>query len=245
VGFAPVGFVRIPARNTPRDIRAAREAMFAMTRPGTWNNTWWLDPVFLGRYPEDGLRLHAGHMPRFPRSDLQTICQPLDFFGANIYVGEGVAAGRDGRAVPCPTPDGHPLTGYDWWVTPACLYWGPRFYYERHKLPVMITENGLSVRDWISLDGAVHDPLRIDFLNRYLLELHRAIRDGARVTGYFQWSLLDNFEWHQGFKERFGLVHVDYATQKRTVKDSGHWYRQVIRSNGRSLSRRPRRTARA
>jgi beta-glucosidase len=106
---------------------------------------------------------------------------------------------------------------------------------ERYKLPIVVTENGLSCHDWVALDGKVHDPLRIDFLNRYLLSLERAIQDGIDVRGYFQWSILDNFEWAEGYKHRFGLIHVDYTTQKRTLKDSAYWYHKVIASNGASL----------
>ena len=90
------------------------------------------------------------------------------------------------------------------------MYWGPRFFYDRYKLPVSITENGLAMRDHVFLDGKVHDPQRIDFMHRYLTELARAIKDGVPVTGYYAWSLLDNFEWSDGYKQRFGLVYVDY-----------------------------------
>lgn len=94
-----------------------------------------------------------------------------------------------------------------------------------------ITENGLSCHDTVSLDGKVHDPNRIDFLARYLRELKRAA-DEIDVRGYFQWSLMDNFEWAKGYSERFGLVYVDYQTQKRILKDSAHWYHDVIQNNG-------------
>jgi beta-glucosidase len=120
-------------------------------------------------------------------------------------------------------------------VVPGGLYWGPRFYYERYKLPIVITENGTSVPDWIALDGKVHDPQRIDFMQRYLRELARARGEGADVRGYFAWSLMDNFEWAEGYRQRFGLIYVDFATQRRTRKDSFGWYREVIRSNGASL----------
>ena len=93
--------------------------------------------------------------------------------------------------------------------------------------------------DWVSMDGKVHDPQRIDFTRRYLLELREAIRAGSDIRGYFHWSILDNFEWSQGYKERFGLVHVDYATQKRTPKDSAAWYQKVIASNGKHLDTDP------
>ena len=94
---------------------------------------------------------------------------------------------------------------------------------------------GASLTDWVSLDGRVDDPQRIDFLRRYLRELRRAASDGVDVRGYFAWSLLDNFEWAEGYRERFGLVHVDYVTQKRTPKRSFEWYRETIRANGGNL----------
>lgn len=116
---------------------------------------------------------------------------------------------------------------------------GARYTYERYKLPVYITENGMSGIDWVSMDGKVHDPQRIDFTRRDLLELRNAIKAGADIRGYFHWSILDNFEWSQGYKERFGLVHVDYTTQKRTPKDSAHWYAKVIASNRAHLDQDP------
>ena len=93
----------------------------------------------------------------------------------------------------------------------------------------------MSCHDVVSLDGQVHDPNRIDYMHRYLLALRRAAEDGVDVRGYFAWSLLDNFEWSKGYSERFGLVHVDYVTQKRTIKDSARWYAGVIAENGRTL----------
>ncbi|MDP1660537.1 MAG: family 1 glycosylhydrolase, partial [Phycisphaerales bacterium] len=90
--------------------------------------------------------------------------------------------------------------------------------------------------DWVATDGAVHDPQRIDYTRRYLLQLKRAMDEGASVAGYFHWSLMDNMEWQNGYKDRFGLIHVDFQTQKRTLKDSAHWYAKVIATNGSSLA---------
>src|SRR5262249_52756394 len=127
------------------------------------------------------------------------------------------------------------INAYHWNVDPPSMYWGPRFIHERYRLPIYVTENGFSGLDWVGLDGAVHDPQRIDFTQRYLRELERCIADGTHVRGYFYWSLLDNFEWADGYRQRFGLVHVDYKTQKRTPKDSARWYSRVIASNGRDV----------
>jgi len=153
----------------------------------------------------------------------------------NIYQGTPVRAGRNGQPQPQPFGPGNPRTAFEWNITPAALRWGPRFIHERYGLPVFITENGLSNTDWVAADGKVHDPQRIDFTGRYLRELRRALTDGVPVRGYFHWSLMDNFEWAEGYKQRFGLIHVDYETLKRTPKDSYRWYRKVIGTRGAAL----------
>ena len=136
---------------------------------------------------------------------------------------------------PVPAPPGAPLTAFNWPVVPESLRWGPRFLHERYGLPIVVTENGVSCRDWIALDGEVHDPQRIDFTARYLIELRRAMREGVPVRGYLHWSLLDNFEWATGYRERFGLVFVDFQSQRRLPKDSARWYAQLIASRGATL----------
>ena len=123
-------------------------------------------------------------------------------------------------------------------MNPEVLYWGPRLFFERYGKPIVITENGLSSHDWVTLDGGVHDPLRIDYIQRHLLQLERAIADGIPVEGYFHWTWIDNFECTEGFRARFGLVHCDFRTLERTLKDSALWYADVIRTNGASLHAR-------
>ena len=239
IGWAPVGVVTMPETESPADIEAARKQMFsADTVPWNplWNNTWWSDPVFLGHYPEDGLLLYGEAAPKFTDAEMALIRQPLDFCGANIYNGQVFKAGADGKPEKVEHPPGYPHSLFLWKMTPSSLYWGPRFLAERYHRPVVVTENGMSCHDWVSLDGAVHDPQRIDFTTRYLRELGRAIADGVDIRGYLHWSLMDNFEWAEGYKHRFGLIHVDFATQKRTLKDSARWYREVIASNGRLLN---------
>ncbi len=236
VGWAVVGRVDVPATDSPTDIEAARRGSMNITQPDLWNNTWYADPVIAGHYPEDGLKLFGpAAAPPVERGDLQLINQKLDFYGVNIYDGRPVKADANGNPEPITFPPGSPQTAFRWWIVPPSLRWGPRFLFERYKLPIYITENGLSNIDWVSLDGKVHDPQRIDYTQRYLLELERAISDGADIRGYFHWSLLDNFEWAAGYKERFGLIHVDFATGTRTPKDSATWYRGIIESNGRAL----------
>ena len=185
-----------------------------------------------GKYPEDGIAKYGDAVPKYTDEEMKTIAQPVDFFGANVYQGVYVKAGDDGKPEVQTMETGWPQTAFRWWVTEQCLYWGPRFFYERYGKPIIISENGLSNQDWIHLDGEVHDPQRIDFLHRHLSQLKKAVRDGVDVQGYFHWSLLDNFEWAEGFKERFGLVYVDYPTQRRIPKDSFDWFQNVIRSNG-------------
>jgi beta-glucosidase len=235
VGAVPVGITFMPASESNADIEAARAVMFGIRQPDTWNNTWYADPMIFGRYPEDGLRVFERHMPSIGAEDMTTIAQPLDFYGCNIYHGEYIRAGADGAPELVETYAGHPMTMLKWWVRPEALYWGPRFLHERYKLPVIVMENGLANQDWVSVDGAVHDPQRIDFTTRYLVALRRAIEDGVPVGGYFHWSILDNFEWAEGYSQRFGLVYVDFRTQRRILKDSAHWYRDVIASNGATL----------
>jgi beta-glucosidase len=235
VGVAPVGVIKTPASDSPADIEAARTLMFSMPTTSLWNNAWWIDPMLFGRYPEDGLAVYGADAPRASAEDFATIQQPLDFFGANIYNGETVRAGANGEPEIVPEPTGHPLTMFHWSTNPATLYWGPRFYWERYGLPIVITENGMANTDWPALDGKIHDPQRIDFLNRYLLHLERAADDGVPIEGYFQWSFMDNFEWADGYKMRFGLIYVDYETQQRIPKDSAYWYREVMRTNGAAL----------
>jgi beta-glucosidase len=236
IGAAPVGIVKMPLANTPRDIQAARKCMFSIFDKNCWNNTWFADPMVFGRYPADGIKLFGKEMPEIKTGDMKTICQPLDFYGANIYHGQLIKATKDGHMTP-PSPIGRPMTSMEWEVAPAALYWGPKFLYERYKLPIVVTENGMANCDWVQLDGKVHDSSRIDFLSRYLAEYGRAIEDGVKAEGYFVWSLMDNFEWAHGYKQRFGLVHVDYGTGKRTPKDSAYWYREVIQTNGGVIAR--------
>ena len=131
---------------------------------------------------------------------------------------------------------GVPRTNMGWPVTKDALYWGVKFIHERYGMPVMITENGMANCDFMMDDGCVHDPQRIQYMKWYLEGLKRAADEGCPVLGYMAWSIFDNFEWALGFDKRFGLVYVDYLTQKRTPKDSALWYSKVIRSNGEDLS---------
>ena len=237
IGYAPTGSMCYPETDRPEDIEAARQMLFAMQdndRNWTWNVSWWSDPVLLGHYPEEGLKRYEKYLPKITDEDLKLMSEPIDMYGQNIYNGRCVRMGEDGRSQEVARYDGFPKTAIDWPVTPECLYWGPKFLYERYKKPIYITENGLSCHDVVSLDGKVHDPNRIDFLARYLQQLKKAAGE-IDVRGYFQWSLMDNFEWAKGYSERFGLIYVDYRTGQRIVKDSAYWYKKLIENNGAEL----------
>ena len=234
VGVAPVGVIKVPANDRGGDIMAARDATFSM-RDKFWNNVWYADPMILGHYPEEGVKKFGADMPEIRDGDMEIIHQPLDFYATNIYHGDPVILAGPNTWKSVTPPAGPPLTMMNWRVAPEALYWGPRFLYERYQLPIVITENGLANTDWIHLDGQVHDPQRIDYTTRYLRAYKRAIDKGVEAMGYFHWSLMDNFEWAEGYSRRFGLTFVDYQTQDRVLKDSAYWYKEVIASNGANL----------
>ena len=238
VGYAPTCGMAYPASERPEDVEAARKALFSLQNPmdnWTWNVAWFSDPVFLGEYPAEGLERFKEYLPVITKEDIELIAQPIDFMGQNIYNGYMVRAGADGEPEYVEREPGYSRTAAGWPVTPECFYGGDKFLYERYKLPVYITENGMSCHDVVSYDGQVHDPNRIDFLDRYLSALQKANDDGADVRGYFLWTFMDNFEWDKGYTERFGIVYVDFTTQERIAKDSAYWYREVIETNGGSL----------
>ncbi len=235
ISIAQTSRERIPATETARDIEAARSDYFGAPARTMWNLAWWADPIALGRYPEEGLKMFAADLPKITAADLKLISQKIDFLAYNCYSGWQVRAGADGK--PEKLPGGWGIgngRGTLPWleIAPLAPYWAARFQTERYKLPLVFTENGYCNTDFVHLDGEVHDPQRIDFLRRYLGGIKRALNEGIAVDGYFYWSIMDNFEWAEGYKDRFGLVHVDYQTQQRTLKDSAAWYREVIRTNG-------------
>ena len=239
IGYAPTCSMAYPESDKPEDIEAARKVLFSFYTPidnWTWNVAWFNDPVFLGRYPEVGLEQFKEYLPEITEEDMKLIAQPLDFMGQNIYTGYIIRAGADGEPEFVSPPEGLPKTAAGWSVNPECIYWGTKFLYERYKLPIYVTENGMSCHDIVSRDGQVHDPNRITFLDCYLSALQCAADEGVDIRGYFLWTFLDNFEWEKGFSERFGIVYVDFATQKRTAKDSAFWYQKVMESNGKILS---------
>lgn len=230
IGYAPAGTMAIPRTGSEADIEAARKQLFSCPELDnwTWSVSWWSDPVILGRYPADGLEKYKAYLPEITEEDMRLINQPIDFYAQNIYQGYTVKARKNGEPQIVESSAGSGKTAMGWPITPECLKWGPLFLYERYKLPFYITENGMAAHDVVSKDGKVHDSDRIDFLERHLECLEKAAAKGADIEGYFQWSLMDNFEWTCGYAERFGLIYVDYETQNRIIKDSGYWYKNLI-----------------
>ncbi|MEM9082032.1 MAG: family 1 glycosylhydrolase, partial [Planctomycetota bacterium] len=242
IGWAPVGVTFIPETDSPEDIEAARRLMFDfpptecdVTSQYYFNNSWYSDAVIKGEYPESGIAYFGNDMVEIQSGDMELISQPLDFYGVNIYFGSAPVSADPEKLELNKRRIGEPRTMMGWPVTPEALYWGPRFFAERYGMPLYITENGCAGMDWIHTDGKVHDHHRIDFLTRYLKSLERAIDEGIDVRGYFQWSIMDNYEWAEGYSKRFGLVYVDYETQCRVPKDSYEFYQEVIKTNGSSL----------
>jgi beta-glucosidase len=222
----------------------AEDVAAAARHDGAFNR-WFLDAVFRGRYPEDLLSWYAGDAPEVKPGDMETIAAPMDFLGVNYYTRRVMAHDPAGRA------DRHgflsarqvywpfvPRAHFEEWeIAPEGLYRTLlRVSREYHPPFMYLTENGTSLPDAPGPDGAVRDPVRTRYLARHTAAVHQAIADGADVRGYFLWSLLDNFEWGFGFTKRFGIVWVDYATQKRIVKDSGRWYAEASRKGGFPLS---------
>lgn len=235
VGYAPVALTAVPAPGETADADLLSRWMFQSTAGNLRTNAWWMDPVLKGRYPADGVALYAAALPPIGPNDFELIAQPLDFLGVNIYGAELVRRGPDGQPELVRVPEGFPVSAFDWPVTPDALYWGPKLLHERYGLPLLITENGISCRDQVGVDGTIQDTGRVDFISRYLIALGRAVRGGVPVQGYFHWSVMDNFEWAHGYKHRFGLIHVDYQTQHRTLKASAEHYARIIATNGAAL----------
>jgi len=230
VGIASTGNLCYPQTETSENIDAARAATFTVSQENwIFTHHWLLDPIVLGRFPNCAGTALEPLVKQVTPEQLEVIHTVPDMLGYNIYNGHAVCAGENGLEY-IPKYAGFPRTALKWPVTPEVMDWGVRFLQERYQLPGFITENGLSCNDRIYLDGKVHDIERIDFLTRYLDCLNRAIENGADIRGYFHWALTDNFEWHNGYGERFGLVFVDYPTVTRIPKDSFYWYKEVVRT---------------
>jgi beta-glucosidase len=229
----------------PSDVDAAR-------RLDGMQNRMFLDPVLRGEYPADLVEDFAQYrfLDNVRDGDLEVISAPLDMLGVNYYSEHNVSSQSDGAVPPLrngrrqsgspwigldqlsfPTRD-LPRTDMDWEVQPDGLTKVLRRLHDEYpRLPLYITENGAAYPDAVNGDGGVHDPERLGFIESHLRAAHTAIKAGVDLRGYFCWSLLDNFEWAEGYAKRFGIVHVDYETQIRTPKASARWYAQVTREN--------------
>jgi beta-glucosidase len=191
------------------------------------NETLFLDPIFKGFYPPAVYEAIGEKMPEIKDGDLALIAQELDFVGINYYSRNVISAsGKINKIL------GSVYTEMGWEVcAPALRRMLVKINSEYKLPPIYITENGSAFQDTISSDGKIHDLERIDYLRQHFIQTQLAMQDGVDIRGYMVWSLLDNFEWGHGVSKRFGMVRVDYETQKRTIKDSGEWYAEVIRTN--------------
>jgi beta-glucosidase len=224
----------------PKDAATdSREDRDAAQRGDAYMNRQYLDPVFLGKYPEEMTDIFGNAWPEFSDEDMKLIGQKIDFLGINYYT-RGVVR-NDPLALPVRIAyvrqPGHAYTETGWEVHPPSLTRTLTWVTERYgKLPLYITENGAAIYDTPhTIDGRVDDPIRVWYFREHIKAVHDAMEQGADVRGYFAWSLLDNYEWSLGFSKRFGIVHVNYETQERTPKASALFYREVIRTNGGAL----------
>ncbi|MFW6695013.1 GH1 family beta-glucosidase [Streptomyces sp. MAR4 CNX-425] len=221
-----------PASDRDEDVAAA-------ARADGHTNRWWMDPVHGRGYPEDMRRLYGVDLPERP-GDLETIAAPLDWLGLNYYFRQVVADDPDGplpyaRQVDLP---GARRTAMGWEVHAEGLTKTLERMADDYRVRCLyVTENGAAYPDAVGPDGQIDDPERTRYLEEHLAACAEAVRRGVPLAGYFAWSLLDNFEWAYGYDKRFGLVHVDYATQRRTVKGSGRRYADLIRGH-RAAARR-------
>ncbi|UGQ45972.1 GH1 family beta-glucosidase [Massilia endophytica] len=195
-------------------------------------NRWYLDPLYGKGYPADTLALMGADAPKMEAGDLEAIARKTDFVGLNYYFPEVIADAPGhgplhGRIV---HPEGVERTAFGWQVAPEGLTdLLVRIRRDYGAQEVYVTENGSSYEDVPGPDGTVQDPQRLSYLQRHLAAMREAMRQGVPVKGYFAWSLLDNFEWAEGYIRRFGLAYVDFATQQRTLKQSGQWYRALLK----------------
>ncbi|MCS7068019.1 MAG: GH1 family beta-glucosidase [Meiothermus sp.] len=212
-----------PASPDPADVAAAR-------RFDGFQNRWYLEPLFGLGYPQDMLALYGEVAPPVRSGDLETIATPTDFLGVNYYTRTVVRNSTLGPYRFQAVQVGEERTAMDWEVYPEGLAeLLLRLSREYRPKALYITENGAAYPDEPGPSGEVHDPQRIRYLERHLAQSLEALREGAPLKGYFVWSLLDNFEWAEGYSRRFGLVYVDYATQQRRLKASGRWFRDFLR----------------
>jgi beta-glucosidase len=215
-----------PESDSPEDAAATE-------RQHGWTNTWFLDPLVKGTYPQAYVEQEKMLRKMDVRpGDMETCREGLDFIGINLYQRSIVSNDPENRNLGTRQHLGPgPRTAFNWEVWPAALYRMIKRIDADYGLPIYVTENGCSYPTEPDANGRVYDQERIDFYNGFVGQVGRAIEEGCDVRGYYGWTLIDNFEWAEGYRQRFGIVHVDFETQKRTIKDSGYWFRDLIASN--------------
>jgi beta-glucosidase len=220
--------IAVPVIETPAHIRAAEIATREMNAP-------FLTVMLEGEYTAAYLTAAGKDAPRFSNDDLAVIATPIDFVGINVYRPAAYveASGEPSGYKAIPFNTSHPRMLSAWeLLAPEAMYWGPRLVQALWKpQEIYITENGCGASDAIAEDGRVYDSDRIMYVRNHLMHLQRATHEGIPVKGYFHWSLMDNFEWNDGYETRFGLVHVDFTTQKRTPKASAAYFGEAARRN--------------
>jgi beta-glucosidase len=227
VGLAENVAAAVPVIETSEHIAAAERAMRELNAP-------YLTVILEGRYTDAFLSSAGADAPKFTDADLKAIASPLDFVGINVYAPSYVRAiGQAPGYATVPFSKSHPRMASSWHVIgPESLYWAPRHLQKIWQVKeIYITENGCGAADAPAADGIVYDSDRVMFLRSYLTQLQRATSEAVPVRGYFLWSLMDNFEWADGYGTRFGLIHVDHVTQQRTPKLSASYYSQVVGRN--------------
>ena len=227
VGLVNNPFITVPVLETPAYIDAARKAFVHA-------NAQIHEPIFTGAYADWWLQEQGSDGPDIREGDLDLISSPTDFIGINVYYGAFTEPSDDPKGFrTLPFPPGFPHMALDWLKpVPQALYWCTRYYRQHYGIrKSYITENGCACDDVVDPQGRILDLDRIQWIRSHLQEAQRAAREGLGLAGFFQWSLLDNFEWAEGYFKRFGLIYVDYGTQQRIPKESAKYYSEVIRAN--------------
>ncbi|EQB12879.1 GH1 family beta-glucosidase [Sphingobium lactosutens] len=228
VGIADNPNIYVPAIETTDHIEAVKRAVRE-------ENAMFLTAIMEGAYRDTYLAAQGKDAPVVKAGDMRAIGSPLDFLSINVYTGNTVRAdtAKPGGYDILPRLPQSPRMASPWlYVSPEVIYWGIRAIHEMWKPKAMyISENGCSTDDQLSADGRVYDADRVMYLRNYITHLQRAAREGLPIKGYFVWSLMDNFEWEDGYTKLFGIHHVDFKTQKRTPKLSADWYRELVRTN--------------
>ncbi len=220
LGIVLTEWIKEPASDDPADVAAAEKSWYS-------HETTFIHPIFRGHYHPLMVAAMGEAFPEIKAGDMALVAQKLDFLGINSY--SRTVIGAQGWVKPVP---GSEYTDMGWEICPpAFRRMLNRIHADYDLPPIYITENGAAFPDVVSPDGSIHDNRRIDYLCQHIGQLRLAMQDGVDVRGYFVWSLLDNFEWSHGFTKRFGVIRVDYETQKRTIKDSGAWYARLIATN--------------